>query len=484
MVDILLLNLNWRKAKLNDRIDNLSPLNPLELMYISSGLDKLGIKNELIDLWSSNIKIKDIKSQIHSAKIIIITTAQSYFYWREGINLDFPKKNIKLIRKYNEIANIIIIGPQGTVKPDVFFEDDINYIIRGEPDIAAPKLVLNIIKNNKKYIPGVCVKEGNRWRYENSFANVNSLSNLPLLKYDKLKVDSYYYPKKPSNYQPKNVAIYEASRGCPNDCTFCFRVNFRDKFRKKPIKKIKRELKILNNCNIDYIYLIDENFGLDKKWFELVCSELRRHKIKWCCQISPELLNKKIIKTMANSGCLAVEIGFESSDRKILRVLKKRNPDLNKFKENILFIIRENIKPTILCIIGSPYETKTTIKRTLEYIISFPLDKINVYAKSIIPYPSTNLWKLVLKRNRGLKEFKSIDYNINKNMNNYTIKNHCVKFNNIIWNKQIKQSIKKIGNNFLLNHIRAYKYKLLIYLPWLNEVIEKWIYRSKKIMRI
>jgi len=485
MDDILLLNLNWKNAKLNDRINNFEPLAPLELMYISGGLDRLGIENDLIDLWALNRNIKEIKNEITKAKIILLTTAQSYFYWREGINIDFPKENINLIRRYNKIAKIIIVGPQGTVKPEIFFEEDINFIIRGEPDAVAPKLICDIVNSKKTYLPGVCIREEKTWKQDNSFATVNNLSRLPLLGYGKLKVDSYDYPERSPTYNPKNVAIYEASRGCPNNCIFCFRVNFRDKFRKKSITQIRKELKILEDCNINYVYLIDEIFGVDKEWSELVCSELKRHGIKWRCQTRPELLDKKFIRIMANSGCLMVDIGLESTDRRILKFLNKSDIDLNKFKEDISYIIRQNIQPTILCIIGSPYETKITIKRTLDYILSFPLDKIKVYAKLMLPYPHTKLWKMGLKENKDLIDFKSIGYNAGIIMNNFkntfAIRNECVRFNNIIWYKQIKKKLKKYNNNQFIFYFRAYRYKILICFPWLDNLIENGIYKYKQI---
>ncbi|MFH1641571.1 MAG: B12-binding domain-containing radical SAM protein [Nanoarchaeota archaeon] len=487
MSDILLLNLNWINEQLNDKINNLSPLNPLELIYISCRLDQQGIKNDLIDLWALNKSIGEIKTRICGAKIILLTTAQSYQYWRESISIDFQKKNIKHIRRYNKTAKMILIGPQVTVQPEIFFEENIDFIVRGEPDLVAPRLVYNIINNKETYLPGVCIKKEGVWKHDNSFASVNNLSELPLLRYDKLKVEKYNYPDKPPRYNPKNVAIYEASRGCPNDCIFCFRVNFRDKFRKKSVRQIRKELKILKKCNIDYIYLIDENFGADQRWSKLVCNEFKKQNIKWQCQTRPELLNKEFIKFISDSGCLIVNIGLESTDEKILRFLNKSNISLSKFKESIVYMIKQNIQPTILFIIGSPYETKNTIKKSLDYILSFPLDKIFVYAKLMKPYPFTKMWELGLKENKNLVGFESVEENAGIIMNSFknttVIRKECVKFNNKVWYEQIKLRLKSNNKNDTMDYLKTIRYKTLIHFPWLDKPIAVGIYTSKKLWK-
>ncbi len=56
-------------------------------------------------------------------------------------------------------------------------------------------------------------------------------------------------------------AEVEASRGCPYNCTFCAKENFRNAYRKRPAGIILEEIDRLRDQHIEYLYFIDESFA-------------------------------------------------------------------------------------------------------------------------------------------------------------------------------------------------------------------------------
>jgi len=449
MNPVLLLNLNWAKSK-ETRFGELQPLIPLELSYLSSSLNNFSIKNELINLWLLNKDIKNFKNKIKKASILILNTGASYPLWRDGSsNLRFIKKNIKAVKNINPILKLVIVGQHGTVSPNEFFRAPVDFIIRGEPDIVTAKLVKAILEKKEYDFKGVCYKENGKWKVGKEYAVVSDLNKLPILKYNKAEVSKY---KKPVQIGFGTPILYEASRGCYFNCSFCFRKGFRREFRKKGIDHIKEELDILKKTGVGYVYLIDECFLLDKEWSKNFCNLIRKYDIKWRCQTRPELLSKEMIRLMAKSGCKTIEIGLESVDKKILKSFNKSTIDLNKLEDDIHYIVENSIRPHLFCIVGSPYETKETIKKTLDYVLQFQMDKVDAYAKLYLDYPK-------------MYSSKNFEYRSNS-----FFKKEVVRFNNKIWYKKNKLKLmNSIKHNsvtgIILNLIKLSRNLLLLSLP-------------------
>ena len=100
----------------------------------------------------------------------------------------------------------------------------------------------------------------------------------------------------------------ETSRGCPYNCTFCAKENFRNKFRKRPLETLLDELDGLIEGGIEYVYFIDEIFLPNKELLESV-SERR---IKFGMQTRIDLWNQEMIDLLGIAGCVSIEAGVES----------------------------------------------------------------------------------------------------------------------------------------------------------------------------
>ena len=60
-------------------------------------------------------------------------------------------------------------------------------------------------------------------------------------------------------------AELEFARGCPWACNFCNKTLFRNKFREREVEALLTEIDRLVARGVDYIYFIDEIFGVGKK---------------------------------------------------------------------------------------------------------------------------------------------------------------------------------------------------------------------------
>ena len=65
-------------------------------------------------------------------------------------------------------------------------------------------------------------------------------------------------------------AEVEFARGCPYSCTFCNKTLFRNKYRERELSAVLAEIDQLIARGVDYIYFIDEIFGVGKQVRELL----------------------------------------------------------------------------------------------------------------------------------------------------------------------------------------------------------------------
>ncbi|HEX2923423.1 MAG TPA: radical SAM protein, partial [Chloroflexota bacterium] len=117
-------------------------------------------------------------------------------------------------------------------------------------------------------------------------------------------------------------AEVEYSRGCPYGCNFCNRRFFRGKYRQRPVETVMEELSQLNARGIDYVYFIDELFGLGRCAGLLQRLEAER-PVQFGCETRIDLWDEKRLDMLASAGCISVEFGLESPFPDVQAALNK-----------------------------------------------------------------------------------------------------------------------------------------------------------------
>lgn len=409
--NILLLNLNWTECKELGAMTPTAISLPLEFAYILSDLKNRNYQVSFIDLWPLNKNFSDIKGQIKESELIVVCSSPSYIFWRDGvIGINFVKENLNLIKQINPSVILVLIGPHGTVWPETLFSKDLDFIIRGEPELIIANLI-KTIENNLTYPSGICYKKNNHWVTSDDTIEIQNMDMLPNIRYDLINPDLYPYPRLPYSSPDNNTtALYEASRGCFFQCVFCWRQGFRGKYRQKSLEKIKEELSAIKSKNIEYVYLIDEIFPVDNEWCFEVCRLLREYNIKWGCQVRPEYIaNDTVVEAMISAGCRLVQIGLETIDQICYESAKKaRIIDLKHLNLNIQKLISRNIAIDLFLVFGLPQDSAQKQLAMARQLKDFPLEKINIIAHQAMPFPKTELWEMGIKEGKALRSWRDI----------------------------------------------------------------------------
>ena len=123
-------------------------------------------------------------------------------------------------------------------------------------------------------------------------------------------------------------AEVEASRGCPYDCSFCAKIDFRDAYRRRDPALVLAEIDGLIRQGVGYVYFIDEIFLPQKP----LLAGLSERRIQFGIQTRIDLWKPEMLELLGQAGCVSVEAGIESLTVEGRAALAKRckldTPDL------------------------------------------------------------------------------------------------------------------------------------------------------------
>lgn len=296
---------------------------------------------------------------------------------------------------------VIGIGPHASSLPHtiIYENSPFDYVLRGECEYDLIRLIENI--NNKEELSKI-KSLYTLWKKESAISIIDNLDNLPYPKYHLF--NGKYYDILPVNFLKKAKWGYvNASRGCPNLCTYCSpmnRISYNYKYRTRSAKNVVDEIEYLTSLDKNVIEFIDDNFTASKKFVMEICDEIRNRelKIKWTAQAKIDTLNKDIINNMKDAGCFCIRTGVESGSNKLIKDVKKYDGDWKKIViENFRHCKDAGIIIDAYIILGLPNETSNDREETLSMLKKSKPDLVQVHYFK--PYPGSKLYNDVDKDN-------------------------------------------------------------------------------------
>ena len=106
-------------------------------------------------------------------------------------------------------------------------------------------------------------------------------------------------------------AELEFARGCPWSCSFCNKTLFRNKFRERSVDAVLHEVDRLIARGVDYIYFIDEIFGVGENVLTLI-EGIAARDVKIGFQTRIDLWTEETLDLLGRAHCISMEVGIES----------------------------------------------------------------------------------------------------------------------------------------------------------------------------
>jgi radical SAM superfamily enzyme YgiQ (UPF0313 family) len=190
--------------------------------------------------------------------------------------------------------------------------------------------------------------------------------------------------------------VVQTMRGCPYPCEFCSVSTANGKtFRFRPVNDVIGELEQLG----DKIMFADDNVMIHRAYSQELFERMAPLKKEWIGQCSLATV-KKIdnVKLMAESGCKALFIGFESIDEATVKHTGKRQNHPDQYRAVVEMLHDHGISCWGSFVFGFDTDRESVFERTVEEAIAM---KLTMASFAILtPYPGTPLYRRLLAEGR------------------------------------------------------------------------------------
>lgn len=377
---------------------------PIGLLYVYSYLKNtkkydtyfsdLNIEMKFISKKNLENTLEDILN-LHKPDLIAISAL--YYTSR-----DIFHKIAKKIKEINPNIKVVFGGHYPTHITNLALEDkNVDYAIISEGELGLSDLVeaLNT-SGNIENVEGIAFKKDGKIIKNERNTFWMGFKDSKRLPWEDIHMEYYFKEGKSflhRIYKKEDIKLgaMTATRGCPNQCTFCSSPRFfKHRWRYREVDSIIEEAKFLrDNYGVNIIVFNDENMAVYKDWFLKLLEELKKLNIKWLIGggISVRTINdEEIIKKMYESGIATFNIAIETGSEEIMKKIKK--PLALSEVENVVKLIRKYGNGFIVgfFIVGFPFETKKQVIETLEFAGKLKLDWNAQYCFQ--PFPGTELY--------------------------------------------------------------------------------------------
>jgi radical SAM superfamily enzyme YgiQ (UPF0313 family) len=189
-----------------------------------------------------------------------------------------------------------------------------------------------------------------------------------------------------------------ASRGCPNQCSFCNRSIFGNKVRYRSPENVLWELRHYAKSGIKEVFIQDDTFNLNHAWYQEILQRIiaeglnKKMLFRAPFRADEKLVDEKILKLAKEAGFWLLFYGVESGNQGMLNRMHK-HLSLGEIERAVRLTKEAGIKVETSFIVGLPGETLRTINDTADFY-----EELSPFWSGCgvaIPFPSTEVSKEV-----------------------------------------------------------------------------------------
>ncbi len=288
------------------------PHFPLELLSAREMLRSAGQDILLVDAWMEDLSPEIVRTRLDAfdEDFLVIPTAPSYLFWRcPQPELRVPRQWIDALARHSKT---VVIGPHGSVTPKATLQKTgAHIVLRGEPDQTLPQLATH----PWEMIAGCCWRDTSGVIHMTPGLGATDMRALGTLDYSDFPVERHHhlhhiFPGNGADHLHHGAEV-EFARGCPYACTFCNKTLFRNKYRERDLAQVLAEIDQLIARGVDYIYFIDEIFGVGKQVRSLL-EAIAERPVSIGFQTRIDLWNEESLDLLGRAQCVSFECGIES----------------------------------------------------------------------------------------------------------------------------------------------------------------------------
>jgi len=397
---------------------------PVGLLYVGRILEDLGIDVSIYDIYQHAFDPKN-SDKFCSGKVLeVISKIKPKIVGFGGIASSYGWTKVLSNKIKQDFSGIMQIagGALSSTYALLLTKSAIDIVFHGETESNLPIFIKKLNKGENVYdVPGISYLAKNGITKNAPQRQIKNLDDIPFPAYHLVDIKRYLSQDVPFSERflrhYRNDLKYQGhydeikrkldgvdalfpvvtARGCTHRCSFCYR--HMKGYRRHSIDYVIRHVKYINEqFNVFGISFYDELFNGDMQWVFSLCDAIEKSGLKIAYKTSAraDKVSKKLLMRMSETGCFNLEFGQESGSDKILKEYKKGITRRQNIETTLL--VREcGIYSAVQLVIGSPGETRDTIRETIDF-----LQEVGARTYSLnylLPFPGAPIWKHVEQNN-------------------------------------------------------------------------------------
>lgn len=283
------------------------PHLPLELGYAAALLGAGGHEVLLLDGHLDATPMAMLAEQVagFAPDMTVVATAPSYLFWRcAPPELRVPREFLAALAGRG--GRSVAVGPHGSATPGATLRKlGCDVVVRGECEEIVARLA---DADDPATVPALAWLADGALRGTGG-PHAGRFTDLPALRWPDAWIRRHRHHHHRFDAAPDGPgAEVEASRGCPYSCSFCAKIDFRDRYRRRDLAPLLEEIDGLCAQGVRYLYFIDEIFLPNRALLEALSSR----GLAFGVQTRIDLWKPEMLALLGRAGCVSIEAGVES----------------------------------------------------------------------------------------------------------------------------------------------------------------------------
>lgn len=357
--------------------------------------------------------------------------------------------NIARIAKSVDQSSLVVFGgPHATlIKRELLKNSTIDIGVFGEGEETLVE-ILDAFEGREPLstVKGIVYRDGDKAVETQPRELIPDLDSLPypvsiarkcLIDYDKYPAQAFKY-------------VF-AVRGCPFDCAFCgSRYTWTRRVRYRSVDNVIEEIQEIQKLGVDYLHFDDDTWGVKKSYIRDLCSAIKKHcpGLSWSCEIHVKFADDETIALMKSAGCRRIQIGVESGNNEMLKLIKK-GITIEEAVAAAKIIKKHKICLSTFFIVGFPQETEESLRDTISAMTSIPTDMV-IYS-IFTPYFGTELFEYCKQNGTVSEDFDFSRFN-HQSPENY----FCTHIPQEVFRTYVRELERKVDGINSRKNVRMY----------------------------
>jgi len=365
------------------------PFIPLGIAYLGAVAEREGHEVTVIDCQAEKLSYEAFRSRLEQNPSDLVGVTATTLLYKSAMQL------VAIAKQVHPQAVTMLGGSHGSFWDENALDEypSLDIVVRREGEATFIELLDKLqSKTSVNNVLGITFRsrEGKITRNPDR-PFLEDLDSLPFPAHHLLPLETL-------KRMGKVLFPLITSRGCVFWCDFCSTVRmFGRGYRMRSPKNVVDEMEMVHNkYGISQVTFYDDAFTVNRDRVLKICEELhtRKLEIEWDCGTRVDMVDRELLKTMRDAGCIAVWLGVESGSETILGAMNK-SIKLDQTRLAYKTAHEVGLMTIANTVLGFPGETEQTARETINFVKELNPDDVGFYVAT--PYPGTPMYEQVKK---------------------------------------------------------------------------------------